>query len=239
MQLADLAHWNAIDTFKPEEAACLIAGFDLNSIGGALFSGNRPNSSGITAIPTYQRMNAEYDHARGWYSHQLNPQEGYLDGPRPDHILRCVAMENYDTQKDVAKSESFHEFYYRLQDDRLSGFTFQRFSRAELARWLQAVDVSSAYQFAPAIGLSESTAVLEQTQELEIDPSDLPPELQVANMAYRAIQNGHGDQAKTFKNRLIDYLKVNFKDLKPEAIRRIAVVANPDKSPGRKNRDRK
>ena len=69
-----------------------------------------------------------------------------------------------------------------------------------------------------------------------IDPSDLPPELDAANMAYRAVLNG-SDKTGTFKNRLMAYLKKNYPDLTEEAIKRIATVANPDKSTGRpKNR---
>ena len=70
--------------------------------------------------------------------------------------------------------------------------------------------------------------------ESEVDPADLPNELHTANIAFRAVKNGHGDRTATPKNRLIDYLEKNFTDLKPEAVKRIATVANPDKSTGRK-----
>ena len=78
----------------------------------------------------------------------------------------------------------------------------------------------------------------ESTIDTEIDPSDLPIELDAANMAYRAVLNGYGSQSDTFKNRLTDYLKTNFTDLTTEAVQRIATVANPDKTTGRKKRDR-
>lgn len=68
------------------------------------------------------------------------------------------------------------------------------------------------------------------------DPQDLPFELQVANIAFRAVSNGYGDQSATFKNRLTAYLQEQYKDLGTEAINRVATVANPDKSRGRKNR---
>lgn len=74
--------------------------------------------------------------------------------------------------------------------------------------------------------------------EPDIDPLDLPPELDAANMAYRAVLNGFGNPAATFKNRLIDYLEKSFIDLIPEAVQRIATVANPDKTTGRKKRDK-
>jgi hypothetical protein len=71
-------------------------------------------------------------------------------------------------------------------------------------------------------------------QQRDIDPADLPDELSAANIAFRAVTNGHGDQAATFKNRLIDYLEKNFTSLNNEAVQRIATVANPDKGRGRK-----
>ncbi len=68
----------------------------------------------------------------------------------------------------------------------------------------------------------------------DIDPSDLPSELDAANTAYRAVFNGYGDQSATYKNRLIAYLSETYTDLTPESVQRIATVANPDKKPGRK-----
>lgn len=70
--------------------------------------------------------------------------------------------------------------------------------------------------------------------EADIDPADLPTELDAANIAYRAVMNGRGDKSATFKNRLIDYLEKNFTGLNGEAVQRIATVANPDKGRGRK-----
>lgn len=76
--------------------------------------------------------------------------------------------------------------------------------------------------------------VPDQAAESNIDPADLPEELHVANIAFRAVTKGYGDKTSTFKNRLIDYLEKNFIDLKNEAVQRIATVANPDKGRGRK-----
>ncbi|WP_143059570.1 hypothetical protein [Giesbergeria anulus] len=67
----------------------------------------------------------------------------------------------------------------------------------------------------------------------DIDPADLPEELDAANMAFRAVFNGYGNPADTFRNRLIEYLNVNFPALGIPAIERIATVANPDKARGR------
>jgi len=68
----------------------------------------------------------------------------------------------------------------------------------------------------------------------DIDPADLPKELDMANMAFRAVSNGHGNPADTFRNRLITYLKETYPTMTNEEITRIATVANPDKTRGRK-----
>lgn len=81
-------------------------------------------------------------------------------------------------------------------------------------------------------------ATTEAIGDAGIDPIDLPDEMQLAGIAYRAVINGYGDRAATFKNRLIDYLEKTYTDLKSEAVKRIATVANPDKTTGRKRRDR-
>jgi hypothetical protein len=84
------------------------------------------------------------------------------------------------------------------------------------------------------VALRERKPLAPQPESLEIDPADLPAELDAANVAFRAVTNGHGDPAATPRNRLIDYLEKNFPDFKPEQVQRIATVANPDKSTGRK-----
>ena len=69
-----------------------------------------------------------------------------------------------------------------------------------------------------------------------LDPSDLPEELQAANIAFRAVSNGFGNPEATFKSRLVAYLETSSFDLGQEAIKRIATVANPAKEPGRRRR---
>ncbi len=73
----------------------------------------------------------------------------------------------------------------------------------------------------------------------DVDPCDLPQELDAGNMAFRAVTNGYGDQSATTRNRLIDYLKKHYPDFKEGQVERIATVANPDKSTGRKKSTKK
>jgi hypothetical protein len=70
----------------------------------------------------------------------------------------------------------------------------------------------------------------------EIDPSDLPEELQAANIAFRAITNGYGDPLKLPRARLEDFLRESYPAFSATTIDRIATVANPDKTTGRKKR---
>lgn len=83
----------------------------------------------------------------------------------------------------------------------------------------------------PTLGTGQEK---DKAQGIDVDPLDLPEELDAANMAFRAVLNGCGEQRATFKNRLIDYLEKNFTRLNNEAVQRIATVANPYKGRGRK-----
>lgn len=87
------------------------------------------------------------------------------------------------------------------------------------------------------ISSNENGAQL-STETYEFDPSDLPEELFIANIAFRAVTNGYAATLTTFRNRLIDYVKKTYPNLSKDAVLRIATVANPDKVRGRKKFDR-
>ena len=84
------------------------------------------------------------------------------------------------------------------------------------------------------IEVNKAVVSEQRRMEFDIDPADLPDELSAANIAFRAVTNGHGDPLATFRNRLIGYLETNFPNLSDDAVKRIATVANPDKKTGRK-----
>ena len=77
------------------------------------------------------------------------------------------------------------------------------------------------------------------TEESEFDPFDFPEELDTARNAFLAVTNGYGSTGKTFKNRMIDYVKETYPNLSESAVSRITTVANPDKATGRKKFDKK
>lgn len=102
----------------------------------------------------------------------------------------------------------------------------------EMARWLWRRFFNTNAPEISELQERKLPATIQAT--IEIDPADLPIELDAANMAYRAVLNGYGNQSDTFKNRLTAYLQTTYTDLSRDAISRIATVANPDKSTGRK-----
>jgi hypothetical protein len=109
------------------------------------------------------------------------------------------------------------------------------FERAELVRWLSEVGLHSSYRFDLShLDVGESLTGTKAIEDDGIDPSDLPPELDAANTAFRAITKGYGDQAATLRNRLVDFLGKHYPDFNSEQVQRIATVANPDKTTGRK-----
>ena len=107
----------------------------------------------------------------------------------------------------------------------------------DVSAWLTTQGIEIGY----AIGINENgtwdedesevinIGIPEKVSEFDIDPADLPDELHAANIAFRAVTNGHGDPGATFRNRLIGYLKTSFPDLNNETVQRIATVANPNK----------
>lgn len=75
---------------------------------------------------------------------------------------------------------------------------------------------------------------VDSEQDNYVDPGDYPDELFAAIDAYRGVTNGYGEPMKPFKERIIDLLRDRHPSLGNEAVKRIATVANKDKSPGRK-----
>ena len=125
----------------------------------------------------------------------------------------------------------------RMRDDASKGLLAVvngHIAREEIARWLVASGLKSQYRFDRSLSDTDDA----QSRGLENDPPELPRELDTANIAFRAVLNGYGDQSATFRNRLIEYLKKNHPSMTPQTVERIATVANPDKSTGRKKQDK-
>lgn len=108
--------------------------------------------------------------------------------------------------------------------------------REEIHRWLLANALFSDYSFKLQVNAVDLDAPA-VSSAADIDPSDRPEELDIANMAFRAVARGYGDKSETFRNRLIAYLNEHHARLTNEATQRITTVANADKARGRKKRD--
>ena len=105
-----------------------------------------------------------------------------------------------------------------------------RAPRDRVTARLQALQ-SRAYE----LKTGSKLAPLGCAESCDIDPADIPEELHMANLAFRAVTNGYGDAKATFRNRVVSYLKETYPSLLNEQLERIATVANPDKAPGRKS----
>ncbi|MBX7229997.1 MAG: hypothetical protein K1X48_10375 [Burkholderiaceae bacterium] len=100
------------------------------------------------------------------------------------------------------------------------------------------VRVEALIELEKTLANVETVTTLLPATESDIDPVDQPEELDAANIAFRRVSRGYGDKALTFRNRLLAFLEENYSHLKSEAIERIATVANPDKTRGRKKNDK-
>ena len=105
-----------------------------------------------------------------------------------------------------------------------------RAPRDRVTARLQALQ-SRAYE----LKTGSKLAPLGCAESCDIDPADIPEELHMANLAFRAVTNGYGDATATFRNRVVSYLNKTWPGLSKEQVARIATVANPDKAPGRKS----
>ncbi|HPW29492.1 MAG TPA: hypothetical protein PLL01_08905 [Rhodoferax sp.] len=206
--------------FTGVEAAALMLGFEPNMV-------NSAEQARIS--PTVERMNSSYLKACGYHNTCLAHWREEIVETLNSECLESTVMQELSSATSMFPSDAKSAFYSWLSNNKESGFVSQRFSRIELSRWLDAIGMKSVYKFTPEH--KNQTA-----QEPYIDPSDLPNELHAANIAFRAVTHGYGDNNETFKNRLRDYLEKHFIDLTPEAVNRIATVANPDKTTGRKTR---
>lgn len=224
----ELAAWDFAEEFTAMEAVGLILGV-----------GSHQSLSWGEKEPIYKRMKQAFDYANGQLPRPASDDisfgiDGKVEIPSPNPLnLHSLRNEKARTllELDVLALAIKEEI-----DEAV-------FSREEIHRWLKSIDAKSQYSFslseqASEIALDDKTQKVEQA-ESEIDPIDLPLELDAANMAHRAITNGYGDQSDTARNRLITYLQSTHPYFKKEQVQRIATVANPDKTPGRKKNEKK
>jgi hypothetical protein len=259
----DLTRFDRQDEFTSLEIACLLCGLDpveavkketisndLNLIKSAMLNAFRVyrNQESFTensklvdicllpvileeiigtkfSRPTISNVSGKENPFKN-LANPLNNDCNYLHAIN-DSDLFCLDDEYYD----YFSSAGF-------DDDK---FLRTKFSRVEVCRWLKACGHVSTFGFS----IDESVDVakedvggdLKQSNnaiENHIDPEDLPDELDIANIAYSAVMNGHGDESLSFKQKLTLWLNEMYPKLSKEATNRIATVANKDKRPGRR-----
>ena len=217
---ADLSHWDFAERFSAYDAAALILGIEPRDSNGQQWR------IGIVT----DRMRTDFERAES--AALMSKRRAYPGYTKPSGVLTSIALASFMRGRGYGGCEGDYGRGDWKPGD--IGFEFdcrfdeQEFARPAIAQWLTETGMASEYQF--------DQAIKSQQEPETFDPSDLPDELHAANIAFRAVSNGHGDQTATFKNRLTAYLQENFKDLGAEAIARIATVANPDKARGRKSR---
>jgi hypothetical protein len=207
----ELDHWHFANEFDCVEAASLILGLEPRES-----SDDWPRVRVIVG-----RM--ESDYKAGLMQSRPSDPFGYL--PPQASALKSVEWEALEMlARGDAGEVALAEW---LLDKRANAFDHQRFSRDAIVEWLAHVGGSSVYPF------DRAALTAGQVTERDIDPADLPEELQIANIAFRAVLNGYGAPGERFKKRLRAYLEEHYSMLSGEAMERIATVANPDKTPGR------
>lgn len=130
----------------------------------------------------------------------------------------------------VESKEILWRWSLEVEELRLAVDGDGRAPRDRVTARLQALQ-SRAYE----LKTGSKLAPLGCAESCDIDPADIPEELHMANLAFRAVTNGYGDATATFRNRVVSYLKETYPSLLNEQLERIATVANPDKAPGRKS----
>lgn len=218
--MADLSHWDFAQHFSWYDAAALILGFEPRE--------SEADEHRVRVVAG--RM--ELDYLRAFQQAQREEAFSFLNDSSGQSkicdigLLCSVQLEKLWRDFSNGSETPLSEW---LADRQQPRFENQEFDRTTIVKWLKDIGMVSAYQFDLAKTIEADSSAIN-----EIDPADYPDELHAANIAFRAVTNGYGDQSATIKNRLIDYLEMNFPALGGEAVQRIATVANPDKGRGRK-----
>lgn len=131
--MGKLSHWIVVESFRWNEVASLIAGVDPGDGSGALSA---------LAVPMANRVRDAYNEARRGHIGQVSGQSDELTMDRPQLApahLQSIAM----LQRQVDDGHRFHAWLTSSSAD----IDRQRFSRQEILRWLQVINVASDFNF--------------------------------------------------------------------------------------------
>lgn len=220
----DLSHWDFAESFSVHESAALIVGVEPNSV----YETDR------RVLIVRGRLQRDYEQALKQAVREYEPcfddrLKQQVKAKRTANMLVSLLLEH--RWRDAV--EGLDGAADRLlSDEFMRQFHVQRFSREEISRWIKTTGLPSKYPFDRT---TDESSIREVSNE--IDPEDLPTELDIARIAFTAVQNETGHPEATFKNRLRKYLRKHYPGLQESVIERIATVANPDKERGRKTFD--
>lgn len=139
--VVDFPHWDAAEEFSGQQAAALVVGLDPHDPAAELWK----------AKLVLERMAEGHRIAQALVSQPMTPEEFRLLRASPlyaDALVSSLFDQYPILQKEPWPSDP-HRPYELVQ--RFAGpdgeFQAQKYTRAELQRWLIAVDLRSAYQF--------------------------------------------------------------------------------------------
>jgi hypothetical protein len=231
--MVKLKHWDNVQSFTGREISLLLMGLDPSNKDSSLFDSEHllgPIRNGY--IAAIWRARKEIGLSVGMLRNAADIDDSITSSGTLSSIDLLLAHEGWF-------DEGMEEEFAGWLQHKKSAFEFQRFSRSEVVNWLIANNVTSEYQFYKQCdGMADSKALKLPLPALPptVDPEDLPIELDVGRIAFQAVQNGYGNQTATFRNRLVEFIEENYKGLTGETVKRIATVANPDKTTGRKKK---
>ncbi len=228
----DLNHWDFVDVFRPKEITSLILGVQPGAV---------PSSMNRAFIQIERKISeAFFRPMLAFKNEQLDINTTYVDFKFSDSDLKSTRVQELLDPSKLHSVEELTSFVWQLDDQ---NFEFESFHREEIARWISATGFKSTYEFEScSVGKLDLSSVDSKTysenfDSSSIDPEDRPEELDVATIAWQTVRKGYGDQSKSFKSRLRQYLDEFYSHLSNEARDRIAIVANQDKKPGPKGTD--
>lgn len=157
----DLSHWDIETEFTGIHVAALVLGEDPSKTG----SENSQNA------PIYRRLESAHNATRKWHTFPDGApfNWGEIGVASQDELLCSIGVAEALGQFEIDEAAGLSKW---LTSEEHSGFSTQRFTRAEIARWLAACGLKSAYHFGevqfPAKNTEESFSTKERKSLLRI-----------------------------------------------------------------------
>lgn len=151
----DLTDWDVASDFTGDEVTALVLGSDPSSV----------DYIGSTRKPLYRKLETAYNAARRW--HALDDASPMLwdeiGVPSKEKLLQSTSVAQALLHFDSDETENLARW---LASDECASFSTQRFTRAEVARWLAACEIPSVYKFADSKFSKVDSLSLKQRQTM-------------------------------------------------------------------------